>query len=78
MASEQPKTWSHWLPLTEWWYNTNFHTSIQTTLDETVYGQPTSHHSPYLTGESIVMVVDQSLQAREAAIKLLKFHLERA
>ena len=35
-------------------------------------------HIPYLPGDSKVDSVDWSLQAREAALKLLKFHLHRA
>ena len=26
MASERPEDWSEWVPLAEWWYNTNHHT----------------------------------------------------
>ncbi|GKB76934.1 retrotransposon-related protein [Tanacetum coccineum] len=40
MTGEKPKEWSKWLSLAEYWYNTNFHTSIQTTPYEAVYGQP--------------------------------------
>ena len=43
-----------------------------------VYGQPAPIHLPYLLGESKVGVVDKSLKAKEAAIKLLKFYLQRA
>ena len=43
-----------------------------------MYGQPVPVHIPYIPGDSIVEAVDRSLQAREAAIKLLRFHLHRA
>ena len=66
------------MPLVEWWYNTNFHSSIQTTPYEVVYGQTPPLHLPHLASESIILVVDRSLQAREMAIKLLKFFLTRA
>lgn len=75
MCSDQPSTWSKWLALAEWWYNTNFHTSIQTTPYEVVYGQPPPIHLPYLPGESTNLVVDRSLTARQEALKLLHFHL---
>lgn len=78
MCSEQPSSWSKWLSLAEWWYNTNFHSSIQTTPYEVVYGQPPPIHLPYLPGASVNATVDRSLTAREAAMKLLKFHLLRA
>ena len=78
MIHERPKDWAKWLPLVEWWYNTIFHSSIITTPYAVIYGHPTLVHMPYLPGDSRVVTVDRSLQARKAAIKLLKFYLERA
>lgn len=78
MTRERPHDWGKWLSLVEWWYNSNFHTTICTTPYEALYGQPPPFHLPYLAGSSAVAVVDRSLQHREAAIKLLKFHLRRA
>lgn len=43
-----------------------------------VYGQPPPIHLPYLPGEATNVTVDRSLAAREAALKLLQFHLLRA
>ncbi|KAG8473465.1 hypothetical protein CXB51_035759 [Gossypium anomalum] len=63
---------------TEWWYNSSFHSSIQLTPYKALYGQSPPQHMPYLAGASSVAVVDRSLQAREAARKLLQFHLKRA
>jgi hypothetical protein len=78
MCSDHPAQWSKWLSLAEWWYNTNYHSSIHTTPYEVVYGQPPPIHLPYLPGSSSNDHVDRSLLAREEAIKLLKFHLARA
>ncbi|KAG8483504.1 hypothetical protein CXB51_022371 [Gossypium anomalum] len=78
MTGETPSQWSQWLPLAEWWYNSSFHSSIQLTPYEALYGQPPPTHMPYLPGVSPVAVVDRSLQAKEAARKLLHFHLKRA
>ncbi|GKC10330.1 putative mitochondrial protein [Tanacetum coccineum] len=36
MTGEKPKEWAKWLPLVEYWYNTNFYTSINTTHFEAV------------------------------------------
>jgi hypothetical protein len=42
MSFIEPKKWSSWLPLTEWWYNTNYHTSLQCTPFQALYGYPPS------------------------------------
>lgn len=57
MTSERPEMWSKWLPLAEFWYNKNFHTSTQVTPYEVVYGQSPPVHLPYLPGESKVQFV---------------------
>jgi hypothetical protein len=46
----RPKKWSSWLPLAEWWYNTNYHTSLQCTPFEVLYGFP-----PPLISEVMVL-----------------------
>ena len=74
MATKKPKEWSRWLLLVEWRYSTTYHSTINSTPYE-VYRQPLPTHLPYLAGESQVGVVDRSLQAREAGIKMLKFYL---
>jgi len=61
----------------EWWYNTNWHTTIDTTPYEVVYGQPPTLHVPYITGDSKIEAVDRSFRAREEVITMLKFHLGR-
>lgn len=78
MSGDKPKEWMKWLSLAEYWYNTNLHSAIQTTPFEVVYGQPPPIHVPYVSGDSLVAMVDRTLTAREQAIKLLKFHLKRA
>ena len=78
MISDKPRDWARWIPFAEWWYNTTFHSAANATPYEIVYGQPTPVHLPYLPRESTVDTIDRSLQFREATIKLLKFHFERA
>ncbi|GMI64735.1 hypothetical protein HRI_000142800 [Hibiscus trionum] len=78
MTGEKPKEWSDWLHLAEWWYNSSYHSAIGTSPFQALYGQEPSIHIPYLAGESLVATVDRGLQHREAAIKMLKFHLKRA
>lgn len=75
---DQPKTWLTKLPLAEWWYNTTYHTSLQTTPYEVVYGQPAPLHTPYFAGDSAIEAVDRTLKAREAAINQCKGRLIEA
>nr|GEX39250.1 hypothetical protein [Tanacetum cinerariifolium] len=64
--------------LVEYWYNTNFHTAINTTPYEVLHGQALIPHIAYVQGESKVDAVDRSLSAREAVVSLLKFRLKRS
>ncbi|GJR54675.1 putative mitochondrial protein [Tanacetum coccineum] len=61
----------------KYWYNTNYHTSINTTPFEVLYDQPPLPHIAYVQGDINVDVVDRSMTAREEAITLHKFHLGR-
>nr|GEU94378.1 retrotransposable element Tf2 [Tanacetum cinerariifolium] len=78
ICGEKPKEWVKWLPLAKFWYNTNYHTSTKTTPYEAVYCQTPPIHIPYILEDSRVEKVDRTLQAREEAIKALKFHLKRS
>jgi hypothetical protein len=40
MSFQELEKWAAWLPLTEWWYNTSFHTSLKFTPFEALYGYP--------------------------------------
>jgi len=65
MTGERPKEWVLWLPLAEWWYNSNWHSAIRTASYEAVYGPTPSLHVPCITGDSPVEIMDRSLRARE-------------
>lgn len=78
MTAETPQSWSKWLPLAEWWYNTTYHSAIKCTPYEVMYGQVQPTHLPYLPGESSSAIVDCSMQKCEDIINMLKFHLLRA
>ncbi|GJT89053.1 retrotransposable element Tf2 [Tanacetum coccineum] len=78
MTGKRPKEWVQWLPLAEFWYNTNKYSLTNITPFEVVYGQTPPLHVPYLVGKSVMEVVDRTLQAREATIEMIKFHLRKA
>ncbi|GJR80456.1 retrotransposable element Tf2 [Tanacetum coccineum] len=78
MTGERPKEWTLWLPMAEFWYNTNFHSAINTTPFQMVYGQTPPLHIPYVSRDSLVESVDRTMQAREEFLQVAKFHLKRA
>jgi len=78
MCSNVPHEWYEWLSLAEWWYNTTYHSIIRSSPYEVVYGQQPTLYLPYFSGESTIELVDRSLQKREEALKLIKFHMQRA
>jgi hypothetical protein len=43
MVFNNPKRWVSWLSMAEWWYNNNFHTALQSTPFEALYGYPPPH-----------------------------------
>lgn len=78
MTWQRPKEWAAWLPMAEWWYNTTFHSAIQATPYEVVYGQPPPLHLPYCPQSTVVDAVDRSFVAREEMINKLQGNLARA
>lgn len=77
MTGERPLEWTLSLPLAEWWYNTNWHSSIGITPYEVVYGHLPALHIHYVAGDSRVEAVDRSLRAREEYISMQKYHLAK-
>lgn len=60
-GSDDASNWLACLPMAEYWYNTCFHSAIQTTPYEALYGRPPPLHLPYLPGESAFAEVDTTL-----------------
>lgn len=78
MTSYCHSKWSSWLSLAEWCYNTSFHSAIQMTPFESLYGYCPPMHTPYIIGSAELAKVNTYLVDREAHLKLLRFHLHRA
>ena len=78
MTGDRPKEWGKRLPLAEWWFNTNFHTSTKVTPFEVIYCTTAPTYSPYVPGESNVATVDNSLRERDRIIRLLKENLQKS
>ncbi|KAJ3684341.1 hypothetical protein LUZ61_013505 [Rhynchospora tenuis] len=78
MAFEQQKKWCRWLPLAEYWYNTSFQQSLNTSPFQALYGYP----PPLLPLGDIIKSSDQAvhtfLQDRQKALSQLKDSLSKA
>ncbi|XP_050889666.1 uncharacterized protein LOC127094949 [Lathyrus oleraceus] len=60
------------------WYNTTYHSAIQATPYEIVYGQAPPLHLPYCPQSTKVEAVDRSFIVREEMIQKLQGNLVRA
>ena len=77
-SSQCPQRWSNWLSLAEFWYNTNYHTSLELTPFQALYGIAPPLHVPYLLGDSPVAAVDRLLVEKEDMLQVLRHQLLRA
>jgi hypothetical protein len=78
MSGGSPHQWSKWVPLAEWWYNTNYHTATKSTPYEILYGFPPPLHIPYFPKDSTVEAVDQLLTQREEMLAQIRDNLLKA
>jgi len=74
-SSDRQNQWVQWLPLTEWWCNTSYHTTTRMTPFEVVYGQTPPSIVSYIPDVSKVQHVDQTLTVRMAILRTLKENL---
>ena len=78
VSSQSPHTWGKWLSLAEYWYNTNYHSALEMSHFQALYGIPPPMHIPYMVGDFPIAAMDQLLKEREDMIKVLQFQLQRA
>ena len=71
IAGQLPHSWSKWLALAEFWYNTNYHSRLEMTPFQALYGIPLSLQIPYFSGDSPFAAVDQFLRERKDMLKVL-------
>ena len=78
MCSNHPSHWSSWLPTAELWYNSNFHTSLQLTPFEALYGYKPTHIPLGPFHDSIIPAASSMVQSRLQVISLIKENLAKA
>ena len=78
MTTSRPTQWKQWLPASEWWYNTYFHTGLRCTPFEELYGYTPPHFSvgPFL--ETVVQAAEDMVMHRQQFLQLLKDNLATA
>jgi Chromo (CHRromatin Organisation MOdifier) domain len=78
MLLDQQRKWTRWLPLAQWWYNINFHRSLQSTPFQALFGYPPPQlpldHPP----KSSIEAVDMLLRTRHRQLTQLRFNLLKA
>jgi hypothetical protein len=78
MVFQKPKDWIKWVPLAEWWYNTNYHFALQTTPFEVLYGYSLPQLNLGSSPKSPNQAVNDLLVERQSTIRALKEQLLRA
>ncbi|XP_073363438.1 uncharacterized protein [Aegilops tauschii subsp. strangulata] len=74
----QSRKWHSWLALAEWWYNTSFHTALQMTPFQALYGFPPPMVAESALPYTICEDSDNLLQNREVALEIIKQNLLKA
>ena len=64
LTGDRPRDWLDWLSWAEFCYNTAYHTTLQTTPFQVVYGRPPPDLLPYVPGEARTEAVDTMLSNR--------------
>ncbi|KAH0680646.1 hypothetical protein KY290_022833 [Solanum tuberosum] len=77
MTSNTPTHRREWLPFAEWQYKTNFHTGLQSTPFEALYGYSPPQLSVGPLLETIVPTAEDVMQ-RQQMLPLLKDDLHKA
>ncbi|WVZ83629.1 hypothetical protein U9M48_030757 [Paspalum notatum var. saurae] len=78
MCFTSPKRWQHWLSLAEWWYNISYHTSLNLTPFQALYGFPPPMVSEDISPDCPNLTVQEQLRNRQVAQQVIKDNLLKA
>ncbi|PHT88037.1 hypothetical protein T459_10143 [Capsicum annuum] len=77
MTGHRPKEWNKWLALAEFWYNSNYNTTLKITSFKVLYGYDLPQLTFELLAQPKVEAFDQVLRERQIMAKMLKENLEK-
>jgi hypothetical protein len=77
-AADKPSLWVEWLPLAEYWFNTNYHTSTKLSPFEALYGYLPPRLIEFMPGLTRVATVEDLLKHRQQVVGLLEHNLVAA
>ena len=63
-ATDRPQSWVEWLPLAEFWFNTNFQVSLKMTPFKALYGFAPPRLLDYIPGTTKVNSVEVHLRTK--------------
>jgi len=72
-----PTKWKDWLPLTEFWYNTSYHSSLNRTPFEVLYGHEPKHFGIDHLQDCAIPDLEKWLSDRRLMEQVLQQHLIR-
>lgn len=78
MAFQEPHQWYSWLALAEWWYNTTYHTSLQMTPFQAMYGYPPPQINEFSVPCNVSVEARVTIEQKEAILRKLKSSLTEA
>lgn len=73
-----PKKWSQWIPMVQYWYNTSYHTTLDSSPFVVLYGHEPRHWGVEAPGTCSVSNLQSWLTERRVVRDLLRHHLLRA
>jgi hypothetical protein len=77
-TSDHPRQWYKFLHLAEYWYNSSFHSAIQMTPFQALYGRSPPALLDYIKGQSNITELDHALAQRQQILDTLKENLKRS
>lgn len=78
LTGTKPKQWTTWLGWAEFWFNTNYNSSLKLTPFKALYGRDPPHLLRGTTIPSVVEEVNQLTQERDQILHDLKDNLTKA